>query len=94
MYLHCHKCGWEQDDFWSESYNPIKSLDFWEEDLFSPEIDKKWHDSGMTLREVILKELYNTMLCINKMKFRTKQEYENAQDKSCPVCGNIRLDID
>jgi hypothetical protein len=21
-YLHCHACKWEQDDFWSKTYNP------------------------------------------------------------------------
>jgi hypothetical protein len=24
-YLHCHKCGWSQDDFWfPEGYNPFR----------------------------------------------------------------------
>jgi hypothetical protein len=26
-YLHCHNCGWAQDDFWSkEGYNPINHM--------------------------------------------------------------------
>ena len=25
-YVHCHNCGWEQDDFWDSKYNPVKSL--------------------------------------------------------------------
>lgn len=29
-YAHCHNCGWEQDDFWSKDYNPLKSLLDWE----------------------------------------------------------------
>jgi hypothetical protein len=23
-YVHCHACGWSQDDFWNRSYNPAK----------------------------------------------------------------------
>lgn len=26
-YIHCHKCGWSQDDYWTESYNPITFLE-------------------------------------------------------------------
>lgn len=22
-YAHCHNCGWEQDDWWTESYPPL-----------------------------------------------------------------------
>jgi hypothetical protein len=27
-FLHCHNCGWSQDDFWSETYGPIWSDSF------------------------------------------------------------------
>jgi hypothetical protein len=23
-YVHCHKCNWQQDDFWHRGYNPVK----------------------------------------------------------------------
>lgn len=26
-FVHCHECGWSQDDFWSEHYNPITFLE-------------------------------------------------------------------
>ena len=26
MYIHCHSCPWEQDDFWTSSYNPFTVL--------------------------------------------------------------------
>jgi hypothetical protein len=26
-YIHCHSCGWNQDDFWSWRYNPLQC--FW-----------------------------------------------------------------
>lgn len=22
-YAHCHNCGWEQDDYWHDSYHPL-----------------------------------------------------------------------
>jgi hypothetical protein len=25
-YVHCHTCGWTQDDFWSKKYNPVRSI--------------------------------------------------------------------
>jgi hypothetical protein len=25
-YLHCHACGWSQDDFWNWRYNPLTKL--------------------------------------------------------------------
>jgi hypothetical protein len=25
-YLHCHNCGWSQDDFWYKGYNPITKI--------------------------------------------------------------------
>jgi len=93
MYLHCHNCGWQQDDFWSESYNPIKSLQFWEKYLLKPGFDHDWFDSDQTTREVIINELEKTIDNINHMYFRTYEEYKNSVDKSCPQCGND-LDID
>ena len=26
MYLHCHSCDWEQDDFWTRDYNPLTKI--------------------------------------------------------------------
>ena len=26
-FLHCHTCGWSQDDFWTSNYNPLRSSD-------------------------------------------------------------------
>ena len=41
MFLHCHKCGWEQDDFWSkDGYNPFRQdiIDWLRECLFKDRI--------------------------------------------------------
>jgi hypothetical protein len=39
-YLHCHKCGWSQDDFWSETYSPLSRLI--EDGLLSSLLSEKW----------------------------------------------------
>ena len=40
-YLHCHNCGWSQDDFWEEDgYNPFcqNSMEWLKECLFKDKI--------------------------------------------------------
>jgi len=32
-FVHCRRCHWEQDDFWSDSYNPFDSLMDWKQTL-------------------------------------------------------------
>jgi hypothetical protein len=34
-FVYCRQCGWEQDDFWSEDYNPFKSLMDWKDVLLN-----------------------------------------------------------
>ena len=41
MFLHCHHCSWDQDDFWSkDGYNPFRQdlVDEWKEQLFKDKI--------------------------------------------------------
>lgn len=51
-YLHCHGCGWQQDDFWSEDgYNPFRNdhIEWLKELLFRDEpmaMDKWWIDEA------------------------------------------------
>ena len=40
-FVHCTRCDFEQDDFWNESYNPIKSQVSWWEEIISQAIDKE-----------------------------------------------------
>ena len=40
-YLHCHKCGWGQDDFWSmDGYNPFRQdmMDDYKQYLFKEKV--------------------------------------------------------
>lgn len=91
-YLHCHDCGWGQDDFWNEDYNPIRSLFSWEQDLLEFEkLDAVFDDHFRTWRNVIASEIEKAAACVRKMHFFTA---ESARDAACPNCGSQNLDID
>ena len=102
MYLHCHACDWSQDDFWSESYNPIRHLLDDEEGLLDFErLDKSFVGEGfqtddeplmgLTTREVIVQNLEKAANTIRDMVFLTP---EDAKGQACPKCGEDALDID
>jgi hypothetical protein len=103
-YLHCHNCDFHQDDFWSkDGWNPIKYLEDWKKDLFSPELDEPFtNDAGfirrngnITLREVIARSIERSANLIRNMKYRTEKEFkEKNPDRICPQCGKKELDID
>lgn len=102
-YLHCHACGWEQDDFWSEGYNPIKSLADWQDSLLEKDIDGQFTDDSyfikehgnITLREVLAQEFEKGARRIRDMVYRTEQEFrEKNPERNCPKCGKHDLDID
>ena len=98
-YIHCHKCGWSQDDFYDEKgYNPFTFLnDNYKEDLFSPDIDKPINmDDGVkkTKRQMIAEELISFAERILGMKWITHQQFEDDPNKVCPKCGSAELDID
>lgn len=102
-FLHCHnpKCYWEQDDFWSESYNPIKSLQNWIESLLSPKLDEQFtYDAAflreygpISTREAIIKEIDKAGKCIRKMKWLKMEDWVKDGRPPCPNCGQP-LDVD
>jgi len=56
-FLHCHNCGWEQDDFWAkDGYNPLNSLkdDIYLDWLFQPKVHSDIefiHNTGLPYEE-------------------------------------------
>ena len=101
MYLHCHNCDWSQDDFWDKSYNPIRYLLNWEENLlekfgvdFPGELDTK----GMTYDEVIAIELERAAITIRSMMWHTYESWKHDKElgiAKCPGCGSSEhFDID
>ncbi|MCF8354330.1 MAG: hypothetical protein K9H48_07740 [Melioribacteraceae bacterium] len=105
-FLHCHNCGWEQDDFWSENYHPLSCPMDWKDLLlYSKDIDKQFADDAefveengpITIREVIARDLEKNAKRVRNMKFRTFKEFQEAGGNNlpCPNCGVVgELDID
>lgn len=104
-YLHCHSCDFSQDDFWSETYNPVKSFQDDLKDPFFSDLDRViGMDSGwlenngyeyITHRGLILHHLKQIASRIKGMVYRTMEEYqEKNPERICPVCGKRDLDID
>lgn len=65
MGLHCHKCGWGQDDFWSKDrkkgYSPFRedTIDWLFESLFKEKIHSDKYalaDKGAKLADVVQDE--------------------------------------
>lgn len=103
-FLHCHSCGWQQDDFYSvDGYNPASSLRDWMETLCSGDIDKQFSncsefiaDNGrISTREVIAQEFEKYADRIRKMKWVTEEQWQKDKDNAyCPNCAARNFDID
>jgi len=104
-YLHCHKCGWQQDDFYSGSYNPAEYLLNWNEYLFGKHrdrLDLQFSDDAeflrengpITTREVLARGFEKFARRIRNMKWITNEDFINDPNKICPRCGSDQLDID
>jgi hypothetical protein len=105
-YLHCHACGWSQDDFWSKGYNPITSVKDYEQYLFlnpnTTGMDNWWlkengypETNEIKGTELVAHELERAARRVRNMVYRTEQEFrEKNPERNCPKCGKHELDID
>jgi hypothetical protein len=105
-YLHCHNCGWSQDDFWDKNYNVVRSLLDWEDSLlgekfneiFPGNSNRENNLSRFTFKEVIARELEHHANIIRNMKWRTDVEFQRDYKlgiAKCPHCGSKKdFDID
>jgi len=102
-FIHCHKCKWEQDDFYSEEgYNPAKYLKGWNIKLLSDDIDSLFSmdknflkkNGCVSNREVIAREYEKFANRIRKMRWITYEQWKKDPNKICPECGSKDLDID
>lgn len=99
-FLHCHKCGWSQDDFWSWSYNPARYFFIemvpW---LYRPRF--VYLDSWATGQ----KKIHSWALLVSKLFHAIKKlfvqrwwtEHSWAMSKNrwrCPECHDLSLDVD
>jgi hypothetical protein len=103
-YVHCHSCGWSQDDFYSvDGYNPAWFLLFWMKELCSENIDQSFSNDSeflrengdITTREVIAREFEEYAQRIRNMRWVTYEQWKKDPDRTiCPECGQEELDID
>lgn len=108
-YLYCHNCGWSQDDFWSDSYNPITFLEKnYKKDLLEEPLDKivgtkeirykngcETYNEKITNRDLIIEEMLCLIENIKEMKYRTFEEFkEKNPNQKCPYCGQKTLGVD
>jgi len=88
MHLQCHNCGWTQDDFWSEEYNPIRGLLNYENIL----VDVNRLDELMpptegqpkvTRRQLVLHAMRLATQRVEEMTYPVRPGKEGA---TCPKC--------
>jgi len=108
MYVHCHNCKWEQDDFYDESYNPAQFLSKeFDNTLYGTKTDRlnqmiycREFVNGvpicpdMTQQENIARWYEHFGRKIREMKWTTYEQYCNDPNKICPKCGSDKLDLD
>ena len=103
-FIYCRDCGWQQDDFWSESYNPLRSLLDWEDLLLHGNLEAQFTDDAefvkqngpLTNRQLLRLELQKAIGSIMSMEFRTEQEFKKDNPNwVCPGCLKSRsLEVD
>lgn len=97
MYISCAACGWTQDDFWGDHYNPVESLADWAESLIYDDIDKIYHNTNggeyLPIRELIAQYCEEVAQKIRNMKYRTIDEYKLINPHGiCPECrGKLKM---
>lgn len=102
-YLYHDSCKWQQDDFESKEYNPIKLLQ--ESLLTSKNLDDMFITDntapcpidwiGKTCRNIIIEQIENNIKIIENMEYRTMSEYRNLNpNEICPKCGKKSLHLD
>lgn len=106
-YLHCHKCGWSQDDFYHKGYNPAEFLTNWNDELFGENRfkldqpfpgDSQWvkENGAITYREVIAQEYEKFARRIRNMKWVNYDDFLKDKKEGiaeCPSC-NSKTDFD
>lgn len=73
-FIHCHACGWSQDDFYDENYNPAKYLMTWNNEIdkqFSMDSEFLRENGPITTREVLAREYEEFARRIRSMKWLT-----------------------
>lgn len=99
MPLNCKKCGWSQDSFWTEHYNPITVLErAYKATLLTGDLDAPIFGMvhARAWREFIANEMERMAIKVRNMRVRTRTELEELglDNIVCPDCGLAGLDVD
>lgn len=96
-FVHCHQCGWGQDDFWSWGYNPLRCLWRRVKDYAWPRMckfDPPPHSYGtMHSWRVLWHECVRILRRIPAQQWWTYRSYLTSK-RACPQCGTSKLCID
>lgn len=92
-FVHCHSCNWEQDDFWSWRYNPVRF--FFTQDVptwIKPEMVNLRRSYGGSVFSwyVLFDQFRKWCRRVWTQKWWTYSAYRAAVDAGhggCPVCG-------
>ncbi len=99
-FLHCHGCGWSQDDFWSkEGYTPLTSdyVNWLKGCLFEDKIESDPVTGSGTISgtELVVQKLEEMAKVIRNMNVKTEEEWKKVKGHwRCPECGSLSWDID
>lgn len=92
-YLHCHKCGWEQDDFWEENgWSPLYPSHI--EELRTYLLKNViLLDGGRTImdsKDYVIQHLERIIAKIKGMRWKTLKEWQDTpkEKRMCPRCGS------
>ncbi len=100
-FVHCHNCDWEQDDFWSWEYNPLRSLVREILGNFRPRIidgDPPRYPAHSWWLIVVASRIFFRRIA--DMQWPTYASWRRVINKGggrwpdCPKCGEHSLDCD
>lgn len=98
-------CGWGQDDFYNESYNPddyLLSVNCYLFGNKKDQIDKQYTDDydfvqengPITTREVIARKFERYANRIRQAKWLNREDFKNDPNPTCPKCGSKNIKED
>ena len=96
MYLHCHSCNWEQDDFWSRHYNPLTVICSDVRWLGRPRMMELDRPRRVFSWGLFLTRLVSRWKTFRRQEWWTLASWRAAEDDGavCPNCGARDFDID
>lgn len=98
-YLHCHNCGWENDDFLEDYGGNSGYIKYFLgetlRELVKPDQEVPYPFTRKQMYKRFIKELKHLYWLNFKQEYKTQVDYEKKNPEHlCPKCGAKELDID